>query len=326
MKSYATLALLGWVAGASIAFLAPTVTIAQDYPTRGIRIVLPFAPGGGTDVLARVFAQRLQESMGQNVVVDNRAGAGGNIGAEIVAKSAPDGHTLLFTTSAIAANVTLYPKMAFDPRKELIAISQIGSTPALLSVHPSMPVKTAKDVIAISQATRGGVNFGSNGTGTTSHLAGVMFQQVTGAKMTHIPYKGAAPALTALIGGETEMAFPGVNSAAPSLRYQKIRGIAVTTKVRSSLLPNVPTLDATYPGFELSNWFVFFAPSNVPAAIINRLHSETIKAMQHADMKTFMVREGADPVGSTPVEASRFFLGEIDKLGKIIKSAGVRAD
>ena len=305
---------------------APGVATAQDYPARGIRIVLPFAPGGGTDVLARVFAQRLQESMGQSVVVDNRAGAGGNIGAELVAKSAPDGYTLLFTTSAIAANVTLYPKMAFDPRKELTALSQIGTTAALLSVHPSMPVTSAKDVIALSKATRGGLNFGSNGTGTTSHLAGVMFQQVTKAAMTHIPYKGAAPALTALLGGETEMAFPGVNSAAPSLRSQKIRGIAVTTKTRSSLLPNVPTLDAIYPGFDISNWFVFFAPANTPAVIVSRLHGETIKAMRHPDMKAFMVREGADAVGSTPAEAARFFLNEIDKLGKIIKSAGVRAD
>ena len=320
MKPCAVLMLLLLVTG------APGVATAQDYPARGIRIVLPFAPGGGTDVLARVFAQRLQESMGQSVVVDNRAGAGGNIGAELVAKSAPDGYTLLFTTSAIAANVTLYPKMAFDPRKELTALSQIGTTAALLSVHPSMPVTSAKDVIALSKATRGGLNFGSNGTGTTSHLAGVMFQQVTGAKMTHIPYKGAAPALTALLGGETEMAFPGVNSAAPSFRSQKIRGIAVTTKTRSSLLPHVPTLDAIYPGFDISNWFVFFAPANTPAVIVSRLHSETIKAMQHPDMKAFMVREGADPVGSTPVEAARFFLNEIDKLGKIIKLAGVRAD
>ena len=320
MKPCAVLMLLLLVTG------APGVATAQDYPARGIRIVLPFAPGGGTDVLARVFAQRLQESMGQSVVVDNRAGAGGNIGAELVAKSAPDGYTLLFTTSAIAANVTLYPKMAFDPRKELTALSQIGTTAALLSVHPSMPVTSAKDVIALSKATRGGLNFGSNGTGTTSHLAGVMFQQVTKAAMTHIPYKGAAPALTALLGGETEMAFPGVNSAAPSLRSQKIRGIAVTTKVRSSLLPNVPTLDAIYPGFDISNWFVFFAPANTPAAIVSRLHSETIKAMQHPDMKAFMVREGADAVGSTPADAARFFLNEIDKLGKIIKSAGVRAD
>ena len=320
MKPCAVLMLLLLVTG------APGVATAQDYPARGIRIVLPFAPGGGTDVLARVFAQRLQESMGQSVVVDNRAGAGGNIGAELVAKSAPDGYTLLFTTSAIAANVTLYPKMAFDPRKELTALSQIGTTAALLSVHPSMPVTSAKDVIALSKATRGGLNFGSNGTGTTSHLAGVMFQQVTGAKMTHIPYKGAAPALTALLGGETEMAFPGVNSAAPSLRSQKIRGIAVTTKTRSSLLPNVPTLDAIYPGFDISNWFVFFAPANTPAVIVSRLHSETIKAMQHPDMKAFMVREGADAVGSTPAEAAKFFLNEIDKLGKIIRASGVKAD
>ncbi len=299
---------------------------AQDFPSRSMRIILPFPPGGGTDVLARVMAQRFQEAMGQTVIVDNRAGASGNIGAEVVARSPADGYTLLFTTAAIAANVTLFPKMAFDPRKDLQPVSQIGSVPALLSVHPSVPVKTVKDVIALSKNTRGGLNFGSNGTGTASHLAGVMFQQVSGAAMTHIPYKGAAPALTALLGGETEMAFPGVNSAAPFLRSNKIRGIAVTTKQRSSLLPNVPTLDSIYAGFDLSNWFVLFAPANTPAAIVNRMHAETVKAMQHPEVKAFMVREGADPVGSNPADAAKFFAGEIDKLGKVIKSAGVKAD
>jgi tripartite-type tricarboxylate transporter receptor subunit TctC len=301
-------------------------SFAQDYPSRAIRVVLPFAPGGGTDILARVLSLRLQESLGQNVVVDNRAGAGGNIGAEIVARSAPDGHTLLFTTAAIAANVTLYPKMAFDPRKDLIAVSQIGSAPSLLTVHPSVPIKTVKDLVALSKTTKGGLNFGSNGTGTASHLAGVMFQQTTGAALTHIPYKGAAPAVNALIGGETEMAFPGVNSAAPFLRAGKIRGIAVTTKIRSSALPDVPTLDSLYPGFELANWFVLFAPAGTPGIIVSRLHGDTIKGMQHPDMKAFMAREGADPVGSTPAEAAVFFNREVDKLGRIIKAAGVRAE
>ena len=250
----------------TIVTLAAAPTQAQDYPARSIRVVLPFAPGGGTDILARVLSQRLQESMGQTVLVDNRAGAGGNIGAEIVAKSAPDGYTLLFTTSALAANVTLYPKLAFDPRRDLIALSQIGSVPALLTVHPSVPVKTVKDLVALSKATKGGINFGSNGTGTTSHLAGAMFQQVTGAAMVHIPYKGAAPAVNALMGGETEMAFPGVNSAAPFLRAGKVRAIAVTTKQRSSVLPEVPTLDSLYPGFDISNWMVLLTPAATPVA------------------------------------------------------------
>lgn len=302
------------------------VARAQDYPSRSIRIVLPFSAGGGTDILARVLAQRLQEAFGQTVLVDNRAGAGGSIGAEIVAKSAPDGYTLMFTTSAIAANVTLYPKLPFDPRRDLAAITQPGSVPALLTVHPSVPVKTVQDLVALSKKTRGGLNFGSNGAGTTSHLAGAMFQQVTGAALVHIPYKGAAPAMNALMGGETEMAFPGVNSATPFLRANKVRAIALTTKRRSAVLPDVPTLDSIYPGFDISNWFVFFAPAATPAAIVNRLHAETIKAMQHPDMKSFMVREGADPVGSTPAEAAAFVAREIETLGKVIKSAGVKAE
>jgi tripartite-type tricarboxylate transporter receptor subunit TctC len=299
---------------------------AQDYPSRGIRIVLPFAAGGGTDVLARVLSQRWQESLGQGVVVDNRAGAGGNIGAEIIAKSPPDGYNLLFTTSALAANVTLYPKMSFDPRKSLIAVSHIGNVPALLTVHPSVPARSVKEVVALSKTTKGGLNFGSNGGGTTSHLAGAMFQQVSGAAMTHIPYKGAAPALNALMGGETEMAFPGVNSAAPFLRINKVRGLAVTTKSRSSALPDVITLDSIFPGFDLANWFVLFLPAGTPAAIVTRWNAETLKAMQHPEVQKFMAREGADPVGSTPAEATAFFAGEVDKLGKIIKAAGVKAE
>jgi tripartite-type tricarboxylate transporter receptor subunit TctC len=300
--------------------------LAQDYPARSIRIVLPFAAGGGTDVLARVFAQRLQESVGQTVVVDNRAGAGGNIGAELVAKAPSDGYTLLFTTSAVAANVTLYPKAPSDPRRDLIALSHIGSVPALLTVHPSVPAKTVKDLVALSKTTKGGLNFGSNGTGTTSHLAGALFQQATGATLVHIPYKGAAPAVNALMGGETEMAFPGVNSASPFLRSGRLRALAVTTKKRSSVLPDVPPLDSMYPGFDISNWFVSFVPAGTPAAIVTRLHAEIIKAMQHSDMKSFMAREGADAVGSSPAEAAAFVAREVEQLGKVIKAAGVKAD
>lgn len=314
--------------GAMLAAVLVSVTpvLAQDYPSRSIRIVLPFAAGGGTDVLARVFAQRLQESMGQTVVVDNRAGAGGNIGAELVAKAPPDGYTVLFTTSAVAANVTLYPKAPFDPRRDLIAISHIGSVPALLTVHPSVPAKTVAELVGLSKTTKGGLNFGSNGTGTTSHLAGALFRQATGAALVHIPYKGAAPAVNALMGGETEMAFPGVNSAAPFLRAGRLRALAVTTRKRSSVLPEVPTLDSMYPGFDISNWFVAFVPSGTPTAIVTRLHAETLKAMQHPDMKSFMAREGADAVGSTPAEASTFLAREVEQLGKVIKAAGVKAD
>jgi tripartite-type tricarboxylate transporter receptor subunit TctC len=315
------------IGGIIVGWLHMGVSVwAQDFPIRAVRVVLPFAPGGGTDILARAWGQRMQELTGQSFVVDNRAGAGGNIGAELVARSANDGYTVLFTTSAIAANVSLYPKSTFDPRKDLIAVTQIGSAPSLLTVHPSVPVKKVPDLVALSKVTRGGLNFGSNGVGTSSHLVGIMFQQVTGAKMTHIAYKGAAPAINAVMSGETEIAFPGVNSAAPFLRLGKIRGIAVSTKLPSSALPQVPTLDSFYPGFDNANWFVLFVPTATPAFIVARFYNETVKSLRHPEMKKFMAREGADVVGSSPAEASQFFINEVNKLGAIIKIAGIKAE
>jgi tripartite-type tricarboxylate transporter receptor subunit TctC len=319
---------LFWTAaslGSAIVFGAASA-LAQSFPSRPISMIVPYAAGGSADVVGRLVATEMSKTLGHNVVLELRPGAGGNIGAELVARSAPDGYTLLFTTAALAANVTLYPKMAFDARKELTPVTQLGSTSAVLTVHPSVPVKTVKELVALSKATRGGLNFGSNGSGTASHLAGVMFQQFTGAAVTHIPYKGAAPALNALIGGETEMAFPGVNSVAPFLRANKVRGIAVSTKRRSAAVPDLPTLDSMYPGFDIDNWFVMFVPAGTPAAVVGRLNAETLKAMQHPDMKTFMAREGAEPVGSTPVEAMAFFAREIEKLARIIKTGGVKAE
>ena len=291
-----------------------------------MRIILPFPPGGGTDVFARVLAARLTEALGQSTIVDNRPGASGNIGAEITAKSPPDGYTLMVTTSAVAANVTLLPRAGFDPRKDLIAITQLGSTCSVLSVHPSVPARTPQEVVALSKRTKGGLNFGSNGSGTSSHLAGVMFGQVAGATLNHIPYKGAAPALNALLGGEVEVAFPGVNSVQPMLRAGKVRALAVSTKRRSAALPDLPTLDSIYPGVDVDQWFLSFVPAGTPPAIITRLHAELTRALQHPEVKTFMSREGIDPVGSTPSEAAAFLNREIDKIGKLIKLAGIKAE
>lgn len=300
--------------------------VAQDYPVRAVRIVVPFAPGGGTDVFARVMAQRLQEALGQSVFVDNRAGAGSNIGTELVAKSPADGHTLLFTTTAVAVNVTLYPKLAVDARKDLVPITQLGATSSVLTVHPSVPAHSPQEVVALSKRTRGGLNFGSNGSGTSSHLAGVMFAHVTGAAITHIPYKGAAPALTALLGGEVEMAFPGVNSVQPILRAGKLRPLAVSTVQRSSVLPNLPTLDSIYPGIDVDQWFILFAPTGTPGAIVARLNAETAKGLQHPDVKAFMAREGIDPVSSSAADAAVFFQREVGKFANIVKIAGVKAE
>jgi len=314
------------VAAVVSVLVSATVAVAQDYPTRSVRIILPFPPGGGTDVFARVLAVRLTEALGQTTLVDNRPGASGNIGAELTAKSPADGHTLMVTTSAVAANVTLYPKASFDPRKDLVAITQLGSTSSVLSVHPSVPARTPQELVALSKRTKGGLNFGSNGSGTSSHLAGVMFGHVAGAALNHVPYKGAAPALNALLGGEVEVAFPGVNSVQPLLRAGKVRALAVSTKRRSAALPDLPTLDSIYPGVDVDQWFLSFVPAGTPPAIVTRLHAELTRALQHPEVKTFMSREGIEPVGSTPAEAAAFLAREIDKIGKLIKLAGIKAE
>src|SRR5262249_14102619 len=300
--------------------------LAQDYPTKSVRIILPFRPGGGTDIFARVLAVRLTEALGQSTIVDNRPGASGNIGAEGTAKSPPDGYTLMVTTSAVAANVTLLPRAGFDPRKDLIAVTQLGSTCSVLSVHPSVPARTPQEVVALSKRTKGGLNFGSNGSGTSSHLAGVMFGQIAGAALNHIPYKGAAPAVNALLGGEVEVAFPGVNSVQPMLRAGQVRPLAVSTRHRSAALPDLPTLDSIYPGVDIDQWFLLFVPAGTPSAIVTRLHAEIIRSLQHPEVKAFMAREGIDPVGSTPAEASAFFNREIDKFARLVKLAGVKVD
>jgi len=310
----AAASLLSWVAGSAL---------AQDYPNRPLRIIVPFAAGGGTDVLARLLGQRLNESLRQPAVVENRAGAGGNIGAELVVKSPPDGYTLMLSTASTAVNRTLYPKLTFDLRKDLVAITQMASSVIVLTTHPSVPARSVKELVALARNTKGGLNFGSNGTGTTSHLCGVQLNQMARIQLSHIPYKGVAPAITALLSGEVEIAFPAVLAAAQHIRSGRMRGLAVTTKRKSTVLPELPTLDSMYPGFDIYNWFVLFAPAGTSQAIVNRLNAEVVKALQHPDVKTFMDREGADAVGSSPAEAAAFINGEVEKFAKIIRSAGV---
>lgn len=303
-----------------------TGAVAQDYPNRTIRLVVPFSAGGGTDILARLLGQRMHESMGQAVIVDNRAGASGNIGAELVAKSPPDGYTLMLSTASTAVNQTLYPKLPYDLRKDLIAITQMASAAIVLVAHPSVPARTVKELAALSQKTKGGLNFGSNGAGTTSHLCGALLNQMARVSVNHIHYKGVAPAMTAILGGEVEIAFPAVIAGRPHVLSGKLRGLAVTTKRRSSVLPELPTLDSMYPGFDLYNWFVLFAPAKTPQAIVTRLHAEVVKALQYPEVKAFMERDGADAVGSSPAEVAAFINQEVEKFAKIIRSAGVKLE
>ena len=321
LRSTAATAILAAITLASV-----TTSFAQDYPIRPVRIVVPFTPGGGTDLLARLLSQRFTEAFGQSVIVENRAGSGGNIGAEFVIRSPADGYTLLMSTASMAVNVSLYPKLPFDVRRDLVPIVQVASAPIVLCVHPSVPARTIKELIALSKTRKEGLNFGSNGTGTTSHLAGVMLQQVAGLKLTHIPFKGASAAMISLVGGEMDLGLPAVISGRPHIAAGRLRGLAVTTRQRSSVLPDLPTLDSMYPGFDIDNWFALFAPAGTPPIVVTRIQAEVVKGLQHADMKAFMTREGTEPVGNSTAEFAAFFRAEIEKYAKIVKISGAKPD
>ncbi len=298
----------------------------QNYPLRPIRIIVPFTPGGATDILARLLSVRFHAAWGQVAPVENRPGGAGNIGAELVVRSAPDGHTLLMSTASMAVNVTLFPKMPFDMRRDLATISQVASAPIVVVVHPSVPVRTLPELLKLAKSRKDILSFGSNGTGTTSHLAGEYLQQLSGVKFTHIPYKGASGAMLSLVSGEIEIGMPATTSARPHVASGKLRALAVTTLRKSSVFPDLPTVASFFPGFDIDNWFSLWAPAGTPPAIINQLHAEVVKSLQHQDMKNFMQREGAEPVGSTPSELAAHVNREIEKYAKIIKASGAKPD
>lgn len=325
MKGYLlAAALLGVVVPGAQAQPASTGS-AQVYPVKPIRVIVPFVPGGATDILARLTGARFTAAWGQPVVVENRSGAGGNIGAELVVKSPPDGYTLLMSSASTTVNVTLYPKIPFDLRKDLTPITIVASAPLVYVVHPSVPVKSMKELIALAKSRKDTLTYGSNGAGTTSHLANELLQQLTGIKLTHVPYKGAGAATIALVSGEVEIATPAVTSGRPHIVAGKMRPLAITTKRKSSVFPDLPTMDSMFPGFDIDNWFAYWAPAGTPAAIINQVHAEVVKSLQHPDLKNFMTREGAEPVGNTPAEFATVITREIEKYARIIKLSGAKA-
>ena len=321
MRSIAT------VVGVAVAAMASATGVqAQQYPVRPIRIIVPFLPGGATDILARLVSARFFAAWGQAALVENRPGAGGNIGADVVAKAVPDGYTLLMNSASATVNVTLYPRMSYDLRKDLAPITIVASAPLVLVVHPSVPVRTLPELLKLAKSRRDTLAFGSNGTGTTSHLASELLQQLSGVKFTHVPYKGAGGATLALISGEVEIGTPAVTSARPLITIGKMRGLAVTTKRKSSVLPDLPTVDSMYPGFDIDNWFALWAPAGTAQAIISQVHAEAVKSLQHQDLKNFMQREGAEPVGNSSVECAAYINREIEKYAKIIKLSGARPE
>ena len=321
---------LGVSSGIAAAILAVLAfapdAAAQAWPARPVRIVMPFAPGGGADTMGRLFAKRFTETFGQTFIAENRPGAGGLIGAEIVAKSAPDGYNILVTTASLSVNVNLHRKLAFDPIKDLAPVSLLTSVPLMLVVHPSVPARSPQELVALAKKSPGRMNAGTNGAGTTSHLAVEMLKQATGIEVTHIHYKGGGPAQIGMLSGEVDFRFTSVLTGIPHVRNGRIRALAVTTPKRSSILPQLPTLTSIYPGVECDQWYAMFITAGVPKEIISRVHADTVKGLALPEVREYLIRDGAEPVGSTPEELAAFFGREVARYAKIIAIAKIKAD
>jgi tripartite-type tricarboxylate transporter receptor subunit TctC len=304
------------------------VANAQSYPARPVRVIVGFAPGGGTDILARALSQQLTESLGQSFQVDNRTGAGGMIAAELGARATPDGYTLLVgSLAAFAINPNLMSKIAYDPIKSFAPVGMFATLSYAVDVHPSLPVRSIKELIALARSKPGQLNFGTAGLGSSTQLAIEQFSLAAGVKMTHVPYKGNTPAMTALMSGEVAMVFDPVLSSLPLSKSGRVRVLAVTTAKRSALLPDVPTVDeAGLKGYSAGNWFGIFAPAGTPPAVVERLNNSINAAMNSQQMKDRLLSQGADPLSGTPQQLADLVRSELDKYGKIIKAAGIKVE
>ena len=317
-----------WLA-AALAVLTPHAAAAADaYPAKPIRFVVAFPPGGGTDIIARSIAQKLAERLAQHVVVDNRPGAGGNIGTDIVAKSAPDGYTILMGSAGpLAINASLFAKMPFDPIKDLAPVTLAASTPNVLVVHPSLPARTVKELIALARSRPGEINFASSGHGTPAHLAGELFNSMAGVKLVHVPYKGAAPALADLLGGQVQLMFSTMPPALPHVKDGKLRALAVTSRKRSPATPELPTIDeAALPGFEAITWHGVVVPAGTSAAIIARLNREIVAILHLPEVIERLSGQGAEALGSTPEEFAAYIRSESVKWAKVVRESGAKAE
>ncbi len=310
------------------ACVAGTALAQAGYPNKAIRYVVPFPAGGPLDIVARSIGQELSKAWSQPVIVDNRPGAGGNIGADIVAKAPPDGYTILMgAVSTHAINVTLYNKLPYDPIKDFAPVTLITSVPNVLVVHPSVPAKNVKELIALAKSRPGQLNFASGSTGSAGHLAGELFNVMAGVDMTHIPYKGAAPAVIDLIAGHVSLMFDNLASALPNIKAGRVRALAVTTLKRSPLLPQLPTIsESGLRGFDVSTWFGIFAPGATPPDIVARLNREVVRILHTPEMRERLATQGAEPVGNQPEEFAAFIKTEIPKYAKVVKASGAKAD
>ena len=315
-----------WTAVAG-ALLVATAAGAQNYPTKPVRVIVPFSAGGATDIVTRIVGQKLTEAWGQTIVVDNRGGASGNIGGDLAAKSNPDGYTLFMTSgSIVSANQHLFKKMPFNPEKDLAAVTKVASGPQLIVVNPGFQAKSVKELIAMAKAKPKSIPFGSAGFGTQTHLAAENFIYTAGIDVVHIPYKGEAPALVDLIGGQIQFVMPNFAAAIAFVKQGKLRALAVTGKRRTSELPDVPTVAETLPGFENLGWFGFMVPSGTPKAIIDKVYQDTLKVLQLADVRGRFEQIGMEPVGNRPEEFAKAIKEESQRWAKIIRERKLQVD
>jgi tripartite-type tricarboxylate transporter receptor subunit TctC len=300
---------------------------AETYPAKPIRFIVPFPPGGPTDVLARVLGQKLSEQMGQPVVLDNRPGAGGNLGFELAAKSAPDGYTIVLGAPPLAISPHLYAKLNYDPARDFEPISLVASMPNVLLVHPSVPAKTLKELVQLAKSSPGKLNFGSGGAGTSNHLGGELLKSMTRIDIVHVPYKGASQAMLGLIGGQIDIVVIGTPTAIPQIQAGKVRALAVLSSRRLPAIANVPTAkEAGFPGYEVTTWYGVLVPAGTSKDIVARLNTENAKVMTAPGSRDRIVGAGFDPMTSTPRQFADFIKTENVRWGKVIKDAGIRAE
>jgi tripartite-type tricarboxylate transporter receptor subunit TctC len=313
---------------ATLAGLPAASAHAQTYPTKPVRIVVAQAAGAQSDLFARLLGQKLGESLGQSVISDPRPGAGGVIGAEIAARAAPDGYTLLMgTNSTHGSNPALYAKLPYDPIRDFAPITLTVGTPYVLTVHPSLPATTLKQLIVLAKSKPGQLNYASAGNGSTHHLCGELLKSMAGIDIVHVPYKGGPPATMAVLGGEMSMHFSSVSALQTHIKSRKLRALGVTTAKRSSQLPDIPTVsEAGLTGFEMLSWFGLLAPAGTPQAIISRLNAETIKALSTSDMKSAIAAQGSEAMSGSPEQFGDYIKAEIARIGKIAKAAGIKAE
>jgi tripartite-type tricarboxylate transporter receptor subunit TctC len=315
------------IIGLAMAAALPGIAPAQQYPTKSVRYIVPYAPGGGTDTVARTLGAKLTEAFGQQFVIDNRPGAGGNIATEIALKAPADGYTIIAgNVGPISVNPHLY-KLPFDPGRDLAPVSLLALAPLIIIVHPSLPAKNLKDLIALAKQSPGSLNYSSAGTGSSNHLAGALFDMLAKVRTVHIPYKGAGPAMIDLLAGHVALSFATMPSAMSHVKTGKLRVLAVTSPKRSSIAPDVPTTaESGLPGHEVSAWYSVMAHGSTPRPIIDRLNSAMVKALQVQDVRERLMAEGADIVGSSPDQFAEFIRTETTKWGRVVAASGMKAE